>query len=170
MNQLTNRQTKWILTSLLIILISAVLVGQNRQNKESGLKALDDQYGFLNIKLETPLSSFKGLIKQDGDKACFKATQTELELDKYMFEAVYLTFYQDLVTTIELETKGWNNTNGILGILQESYGEGYKRVNFGFKWKGQKVWMNFAINESDGNGVLSLHSVPLMSKEIGENE
>ena len=170
MNQITNGQLKWTLTSLLIVIFSSVLVGQNRENKEAGLKALDGQYGFLNIKLETPLSAFKGLIKQDGDKSCFKATQTELRLNKYKFETVYLTFYQDQITTIELETKGWNNTNGILGILQEAYGEGYKRVHFGYKWKGQKVWMNFAINESDGNGVLSLHSVPLMSKEIGDNE
>ena len=170
MNQITNGQLKWTLTSLLIVIFSSVLVGQNRENKEAGLKALDGQYGFLNIKLETPLSAFKGLIKQDGDKSSFKVSQTELHLDKYTFEAVYLTFYADLVTTIELETKGWNNTNGILGILQEAYGEGNKRLHFGYKWKGEKVWMNFAINESDGNGELSLHSVPLMSKEIGENE
>lgn len=30
--------------------------------------------------------------------------------------------------------------------------------------------MNFTINESDGSGVLSLHSVPLMTKEVGDNE
>ena len=170
MNLKIKEQIRLSLISLLLLIFSSVLVGQNRENKEAGLKAIDEQYGFLNIKLETPLSAFKGLIKQDGDKSCFKVTQAELTLDKYKFEGVYLTFYKDLVTTIELETKGWNNTNGILGILQETFGEGNKRVHFGYKWKGQNVWMNFAINESDGNGVLSLHSVPLMTKEIGENE
>ena len=170
MNQRTKEQIKRTLLSLLILIFSSILVGQNRENKEAGLKALDDQYGFLNIKLETPLSEFKGLLKEDGDKPCFKVSQTELILDKYTFEAVYLTFYKDQVTTIEFETKGWVNTNGILGILQEAYGEGNKKLHFGYKWKGQKVWMNFAISESDGNGVLSLHSVPLMTKEISENE
>jgi len=169
MNQIIKEHLKPTLTTLLIFIFSSVLVGQNRGNKEIGLKALDNQYGFLNIKLETPFNTFKGLIKQDGD-SYYKALQPELQLGKYTFEAVYLTFYKDMVTTIEFETKGWTNTNGVLGILQEAYSEGHKREHFGYKWKGQKVWMNFAINESDGNGVLSLHSVPLMSKEIGENE
>ena len=170
MNQTIRGQIKLTLTSLIILILSSALVGQNRENKEAGLKALDDQYGLLNIKLESPLSTFKGLIKEAGDKSCYKMAQAEYILGKYKFEAVYLTFYKDQVTTMELETRGWDNTKGILGILQETYSAGNKREHFGYKWKGQKVWMNFAINESDGNGVLSLHSVPLMTKEIGENE
>ena len=170
MNKIRNGQKSWTLTSLILLIISSVLVGQNRNNREAGLKALDEQYGFLNIKLETPFGAFKGLIKEDAEKCVFKATLAELKMVTYNFESVYLTFYKDLVTTIELETKGWNNTNGLLGILQEAYGEGNKRTNFGYKWKGQKVWMNFAINELNGNGVLSLHSVPSMTKEIVEIE
>ncbi len=170
MNLIIKEQIRRALISLLLLIFSSALVGQNRQNKEAGLMALDEQYGFLNIKLETPLSAFKGLLKEDGDKSCYKMAQAEYILGKYKFEAVYLTFYKDQVTTMELETKGWKNTNGILYILQEAYSEGNKREHFGYKWKGQKVWMNFAINESDGNSVLSLHSVPLMTKEIGENE
>ena len=170
MNQRSNRQTLGVFTTLILVMISSVLAGQNRNNPEAGQKALDEQYGFLNIKLESPLSSFKGLKLEDSEKAVYKATQSDLKLDKYKFESVYLTFYKESLTTIELETKGWNNTNGILGILQEAYGIGKKRVNFGYKWKSEKVWMNFTINESDGSGVLSLHSVPLMTKEVGDNE
>ncbi len=170
MNSKNYRKFKLALTGLIILIVSSVLVGQNRNNKEAGLKALDEQYGFLNIKLETPFTAFKGLKKEDSEKAIYKATQADLRMDKYILESVYLTFYKDSLTTIELETKGWNNTNGLLDILQEAYGTGSKRVNFGYKWKGERVWMNFAINETDGTGVLSIHSVPLMTKEIGENE
>ena len=170
MNQNNKRKFKWLLASL-ILMISSGLVGQNRNNQEDGLKALDEQYGFLGIKLETPFGSFKGLKKEDNsEKSIFKSTQIELRMDKYNLESVYLTFYKEFLTTIELETKGLINTNGLLGTLQEAYGEGNKRAHFGYKWKGQKVWMNFAINETDGSGVLSIHSVPLMTKEIGENE
>ena len=170
MNHINYRKFKWVLTSLFIVILSSVLVGQNRNNQEAGVKALDEQYGFLNIKLETPLSAFKGLKKEDSEKPIFKATQVDLRMEKCNLEAVYLTFYKESLTTIELETKGLNNTNGLLNILQEAYGEGSKRANFGYKWKGQKVWMNFSIHDSDGNGVLSIHSVPMMTKEIGENE
>jgi len=170
MNQKHNIQIKRALATMIMLVISSILVGQNRNNQEAGLKALDKQYGFLNIKLETPFSSFKGLKKEDSEKSIFKATQIELKIDKFKFESVYLTFYKDLLTTIEFETKGRTNTNGILNILQDSFGEGKKRTNYGYKWKGQEVWMNFAINESDGSGVLSLHSVSLMTKEVGENE
>ena len=170
MYQSSNKYEKCARTSLILLLFFSVLSGQNRNNREAGLKALDEQYGFLNIKLETPFSEFKGLKKEDKEEPVFKATQAELRIDKFVFKTVYLTFYKEFLTTIEFETKGWTNTNGILNILQEAYGEGSKRVHFGYKWKGQKVWMNFAINESDGNGVLTLHSVPMMTKEVGENE
>jgi hypothetical protein len=152
------------------MLIPILLVGQNRVNQETGLKALDEQYGILNIKLETPFSAFKGLKMEDSENSIYKATQVELRLDKFKFEAVYFTFYKKLLTTVELETKGWNNTKGVLSTLQEAFGEGIKNAHNVYKWKSQKVWMNFAINEPDGDGVLSLHSVPLMTKEIGENE
>lgn len=170
MNQIINKRLKWALTSLIIVLISSALVGQNRENQEAGLKALDEHYGFLNIKLESPFNSFQGLKNEDSEKSIFKATQAELKIDKFNFESVYLTFYKESLTTIELETKGWNNTNGVLGILQETYGAGNKKIHFGYKWKGEKVWMNFAIDETNGNGVLSLYSVPMMTREIGENE
>lgn len=123
----------------------AKVITDGKQAEAKLIQQLDEDYGFRNIKFETPFSSFKGLIEDPSfGEGCYKLQNENLKLGKYELYQVCYRFYKGLLSDIFL----WvytNNRDGIEDIFQHTYGEGEYESSFGGRsWMGKKVTIKYA--------------------------
>jgi hypothetical protein len=117
-------------------------------------KALDDKYGFREMKFETLFNSIKNLVKVE--EGFYKSTTEDLKLGDYQLNEVVYSFYKDQLYIILIKVKGVINSNGVLKILQQAYGSGYQSNRYieSYLWNGQKTIMSYEQNSITGDATI----------------
>jgi hypothetical protein len=154
---------KNIILTLLLFFVSTLLMAQN-------LKALDDKYGFREMRFETPLDSLKNLVEVEKDY--YKSTTEDMKLGDYELSQVVYNFYKGLLGTIMIESKGYVNSVGFLKILQEAYGKGYKDNPYieRYIWVGEKVKMSYKQNSITNGATIFIYSVKIDNLEKADEK
>jgi hypothetical protein len=125
----------------LLFLMSAMLVLTLTSFGQT-FKALDEKYGFRDMKFEMPLSSFKDLVKLDPNYDVYGFVKENLKLGEYNLTSVDYTFYKNQLSSINITISGDVNRKGILKIFQLAYGNGKKDEYMDeYTWSGEKILM-----------------------------
>lgn len=101
-----------------------------------------------------PFSSFKNLV--EVEKNYYKCTTEDLKLGNYKLSEVNYCFYKGQLSAITIDTKGYENSVGILKIFQVAYGKGTKSNEYieRYYWNGVKVLMLYEQNSITNDAVI----------------
>lgn len=122
---------------------------------------LDEKYGFRDAKFEMSFNSFKNLVKVE--KNLYKRTTEDLKLGNYKLDAVYYGFYKGQLYMILIDTKGDENSTGVLNVFQQAYGGGHS-------WLGEKVFMGYEQNSITGDATITIVCLKLMNLKEAEKK
>lgn len=158
----------WVLS--LTLLLMGGPAPTSAQTKPGTVQALDDKYGFREVKFGTPLSAFSDLTpyKQEGDRQMYQRKKENLFLGKYRFNNITYTFYRGKLSAILCTVTGLDNVRGISQALQRAYGPG-RATRTGKEWAGRRVKMQW-MQWSDTQVFLSLESIPLLNERLAAEE
>ena len=154
---------KTVLFTSVFILLSLTSISQS-------VSKLDEKYGFREMKFETSLTSFKNLVKVQEN---FYASTTEnLTLGNYKLSQIAYGFYKGRLFSIIIMTKGLTNSSGVLKILQQAYGTGYKDNEYleSYIWRGEKVKMTYEENSITSDATIIMWSKKLWDLKTSEEE
>jgi len=164
---------KTILVTSLFLLLSFACFGQN-------IKALDDEYGFRDAKLEMPPDSFNNLVLQESvdelfpNAKLYKLNNIDLHIGGYDLDDIADWFYKGELLTIEITvSKGFSNQQGVLKVLEAEYGKNVHKINIDgantYIWKGKKVEMTYVMGDSRNTpGDIQITSRKIKRQEISD--
>jgi hypothetical protein len=141
---------------LVVLLIPFSIVGQD-------LKALDEKYGFRDIKLETPKSSFENL--EEVTAGWYKSASDNLVVDSNItLKEVQYYFYQDQLAIIKIDIG--DGASMLKNLIETAYGKGspnnfYRQINV-TEWSGKKVCLRFV----DPKGKYGYSTVVFISNKL----
>lgn len=125
-------------------------------SKPKGTTAyLDFKYGFRDAKFEMSIDSFKDMIPiMDSSNSANKRVQyyhratDNMSIGEYQLSEILYVFYHGKLMRIMIETKGLVNSRGILEMLQDLYGNGFKDNEYieEYYWGGSKVTLLYDEN------------------------
>jgi hypothetical protein len=133
-----------------------------------GKKALDEKYGFREMKFESDVSAYPDLVKlpvedANGPQQLYTRPSDQLKVGDATLSAIVYEFYNGKLATVTLETVGTNNTIALQDALRAQYGPGYPALKFTDEvlWTSSKVRMYYRRNSISGDG-----RVRMASKEM----
>lgn len=153
----------FIMKKLLIIstlILVSPLWGDGRGAAQAlKIDKLDSKYGFKSIKFEESYENIKHLLDpapvkenaKDKQKTYIVKDSTFRYVGRNEIEKVTVSFFNDKLWKIKIETAGMGNTKGFLEVLKTAYGNGQKlstdRENY--KWAGKKLTMEYDVNPNN---------------------
>lgn len=149
---------------ILLLLNFIIAISSYCQYKDMDGQKVDEKFGFRDIKLETPFSKFsdKQLVKveEEATKKYFKSKNENLKLGDYALNEITYIFFHDTLVSILIQTKGFLNSNGILKILNESYGQGFQSNKFieRYLWMGEKATIYYDQNSITKDAIVTISS------------
>jgi hypothetical protein len=156
-------------TVLLITLFSFSISIAWTQN----IKKLDEKNGFKELTLGSSYQDAKKYLSDlpvesnaKGKTAIYTVTdQLFFEVGESKIEKITVSFFNDRMEAINLETKSHQNFKDLLEVLTKGYGKGEKRNTYieEYHWMGKKVNMSYKMNLNTKDGKLSI-----VSKEVSE--
>jgi len=132
--------------------ISASETVRPTHSKTKGTEAyLDYKYGFRGIKLETPIDSLTGMVligdSAKGREKWYTRTYDNMQVGEYNLNNVFYVFFHGKLEKIIIVTKGLANSRGVLEMLQDLYGRGFKDdIREEYYWKGTKLTLLYDEN------------------------
>lgn len=151
-------------------------------------KALDDKFGFRDVKLESQITSFKDctrmffgndLSKELPNYVGIKPKYPDLNLGEFSLESIEYWFYKSQLMDIIIEVNHNNyDVDGILKALETAYGKAIKDIRVSkaleYKWYGSKVDMKYEILSKNNGEILSatltITSIKLVNQQISDNK
>lgn len=127
--------------AILLILISIQSAAQN-------IKALDDKYGFREMKFDDSITKFDDLVpldySNDSTKILYKRSNDKLTIGATEV-TIYYSFYKNLFDALTINVKGYENCEDILNTLEGMYGKGHQSNRYikDFTWIGKKVLLSY---------------------------
>ncbi len=171
--------------SLFVSIFTLVCVNSCSQE----YKALDDKFGFRDIKLESLMTSFKDctrmflgedLSKELPNYVGIKPKNPDLHLGEFSLESIKYWFYKSQLMDINIEVNHNNSdVDGILKALEIAYGKAKKNVrvpneSIVYRWHGSKVDMNYEILSKENGEIVSatltISSIKLGNQQIIDNK
>jgi hypothetical protein len=145
--------------------------GTKSKSQVNSLK-LDREYGFRGIMLESKLSSFNNmkLIQDEGNTKYYIRSTDELNINGIEVYSIKYCFYKNKLMMISITTNGLNNSQGLLDILQDQYGESPKSKSGSYFIMGEKVKLSFAKNPNTQEAKLKIMSLPLTYTMLHEEQ
>jgi hypothetical protein len=153
------------------LFLSLTVTSLLAQNGEVFKEKLDEKFGFRNIKLEKSFSNYPSLkftkIEGDGKLNSYTLNSEDKKLGDYILDKVIYVTINEKIAKIIICTKGLNNSNGLLSVLQSAFGGGFKgnRSLNDYLWIADKTTMFFSINSVSNDGVAEISS-NYLEKEI----
>lgn len=146
------------------------LIVNAQENKE----AIDQKFGFRNVKLETKLNEFPQFKKIEyGDGYTFYENPKEdKHLGSYELDNVTYVFYEFTLAQIMIQSKGLINSDGLLKVLQELYGKGFKGNQYidRYLWKGNKASIYYNKNSITDDALIVIFSNKLKDKKEADDK
>ncbi len=109
---------------------------------------LDYKYGFRDAKFEMPIDEFTEMVPTSDSshssnkrEQFYHRTSDIKSIGEYQINDILYIFYHGKLMTIMIETKGYSNSRGILAMLQDMYGNGFKDNEYieEYLWEGAKA-------------------------------
>ena len=124
--------------------------------------AMDEKFGFREVKLETKLSKFTGLqltLKEDKLRH-FRKKNENLKLGEYKLKDITYVFDDSTLCGIIIRTEGATNSDGLLQILQEKYDHGSQPNEFmeEYLWESDKVMIKYMKNSVTGDAAMLMQT------------
>jgi hypothetical protein len=132
-------------------------------------EALDQQYGFFDIKLETKLGNMpeQGLEKVGTymKKDRYALKQKTYNMGGVDFRFVHYLFWEGELHSIFIRTEGRESSQQFLELLVAFFGPG-KQDGFAprYTWQGQRVRMKYDRNMISGNA-----DIHIVSKHVHQD-
>lgn len=137
------------------------------------IKKLDEKNGFKELTLGSSYQDAKKYLSElpvdsnaKGKTAVYTVTdQSFFEVGESEIEKITVSFFNDRLESINLETKGHQNFKDLLDVLTKGYGKGEKKNTYieEYHWVGKKVNMSYKMNANTKDGKLAI-----FSKEIAD--
>ena len=144
---------------LLLLVIPSLLHAQT-------ISKLDDKYGFRDIVFDKPISNYKGMALYKTSKNGVKLYQRKtdkLAFGEFELANINYIVYSGKVVGVAFNAKGEQNSEGVLGVLQKTYGPGEKQPEKedSYIWIGNKLRLSYSFNSE-----IKSSEVELLSKEM----
>lgn len=155
---------------LLVLLLASTAYVSQAQNGEMDRAKIDSKFGFRDVKLESPLSLFakKQLVKieEQPNTKYYKSKIENLKLGDYALKDITYVFFKDTLAEIMIQTKGYINSDGLLKIIKETYGQGFQSNRYieRYLWSGDKSTIYYDQNSVTHDALLTISSTAMMLK------
>lgn len=132
---------------------------------------VDSTDGFRDVKFHDDISKYKGFIimekSNDGNTIYYKKLKDSLKIGSSNIKSIFYAFYIGKFYYAIIQTTGFENSRGVLKILQAKYGEGFKDNEYieHYSWTGEKVIISY-----DENVITNDATTLFMSREIQSQE
>jgi hypothetical protein len=154
-------QMKNIITAVSIILLHSFSYGQTTEIKTF---KIDSIYGYRDLKLESPYSSFKNILGKKEvlnkhEYSCQVVDSSYLTINTFKAKKINIYFFDHKIRDIRLDIKDSMNLKGILEEFKKTYGpDTYSHGAPGHMWFGKTVSLNYTIDSANHWGVISFRS------------
>lgn len=135
------------------------------------IKKLDEKNGFKELILGSSYQDAKKYLSElpveshAKEKTALYAVTDEsfFEVGESEIDKMTVSFFNDRLESINIETKGHQNFKDLLAVLTQGYGKGEKKNTYieEYHWMGKKVNMSYKMNANTKDGKLTI-----LSKEI----
>jgi len=149
------------------VLLVLILAFASGSIKAQDLKALDDKYGFRDMKFGTDISEYQtmSLVESSKDSLTkyYIKTDEKLNIGKFDLKSINYGFYKGKLFFVYIKTKGYINSRGVLATLEELYGKGYQSNQYidNYDWFG-----NLVVASYDENSITNDAKIMIDSKTI----
>lgn len=133
---------------LRIILVMAACAGIATAGSS---KALDDKYGFRDLKFESAPDTAKGFLlnEKDGDTEYYTRRGDQMTIGSANLKFIGYVFYKGKLSSVRIDASGFANSKTLLEVLSQSYGdpEQPNELIQEYYWFGDKVHMLYEYSE-----------------------
>lgn len=139
------------LFSVATLLLAAHLsFGQAARPGTISYPALDEKYGFRDVRFETDTTQIKDLkaIERKGNRTVFVRPTDSNKVGDAKVARITYGFYKGQLADVILTTKGIESSRALLAALEGQYGSGIA-VATGSQdkvWNGQRVRMTYVVD------------------------
>ena len=113
--------------------------------------ALDEKYGFRNIKLDDRFNNFEDLklIRESNGVKYYTKEYEDLKEDNFEIQQIIYGFYDNKLYFIVIQTIGESNGKALLEYLNKEYGEGQLNHNIpdSYTWFAKKTGLVYECKE-----------------------
>jgi hypothetical protein len=137
-----------------------------------GLQLLDAKNGFRDIKLGTPRTAIKGLVRADvpdGGTTFYRRPTDVKKIGPYELARITYVFYHDKLMAVFLQIAGEDNAMGVMETLQKLYGpstdaqeHSYNKNSIPQKWMGKQVLLKIEQGASADEANVFFFSKPML--------
>lgn len=134
------------------------------------ISKLDEKYGFRDAKLDSHIDNFYNLelVMVKGDVEFYTRSTDNHMIGDFELSHIMYNFYNDKLHGIQISTKGFKNTKGVIETLKAAYGvclevdddkellknEGEKA----YMWFGKKVTLLVIENTKTEEAIVTMYS------------
>lgn len=140
-----------------IFVLSIFLIFFSIKIYSQSINELDLKNGFRDMVFGSEIQKEQFIIvEDDNDTKLYSKINDNLQISDYELELINYGFYKDKLFCVYIKTKGYKNTRGVLGILQNAFGNGHQPNEYieKYYWFGDKVALSFEQNSITDNGTI----------------
>lgn len=138
-----------------------------------GRKALEEKYGFRDLKFETDTSSAKGLrlMAADGRDAYYSRPSDELKIGAARLKEIVYGYSSGRLATVRAVTVSGDG-EALKSALLAQYGRPWVSSNYGKScmWGSKSVTLSYEENSAGGADMLMLSKPMREGRQLSERE
>lgn len=151
---------KTILLAFCLVLVVCSTHGQGQTRPFS--QALDDKYGFRDLRFGVPKSEIAGLllVGADGDNSLYKRASDDLQIGEAAVSSITYCFYKDKFYAVQIAAPA-ANFNALLSALSSAYGKPY--VSNKYRWRGNTAGLTLEESPATHDATAFMFSIALLA-------
>ncbi|WP_439880918.1 hypothetical protein ACSX1A_17405 [Pontibacter sp. MBLB2868] len=164
------RRTFMLKLSLILTLFLLSLSPQAKAQTEGSIAALDVDFGFRNIKLNTPLEKLPYLLLSRENKYLkfYQKKDENLYINNYPVDYIEYAFEQNKLCAIYIAFNNYASYEAAAGIMYILYGEPQENKRQGqdifITWRGKKALIATSYNFNSKVGYIAIQTVDFMHR------
>jgi hypothetical protein len=107
-----------------LLLLASLVVGSAKAQSLAGRRAMDEKYGFRDVRFETDSTAIPGIKHafDAGVRRFYTRPTDKLRIGDGELEALYYVFVSGKLSEVVLSMDGTTNANAVYGALKAEYG------------------------------------------------
>jgi hypothetical protein len=157
------------LLPLLFLLCSLVAQAQKNKSLVPSPRALDEKYGFRDVRFETDTTAITGLklLSRDKETSFYLRPSDSKKIGEAELNTIVYAFYKGHLMCVMLKAKGEENATTLLDVFTAQYGAPQKTGAYlvKYQWDGQKSYIMYESSKANGETTIRLYS-RIMAKQM----
>ncbi len=156
---------------ILFFILTIVSINSYGQN----LMALDTKFGFREMKFGDFSTKFDDLVikecSNDSTSIFYNRTGDKLTIGSANVSIAY-GFYKGYFFSVNIRTKGYEDSRVVLKTLEELYGKGYQKNEYikEYRWNGKTVSLVYDENSINGSADILMYSKECMYQQLKDEK